>query len=99
MKVNCEIIEVLPKIEGQKRDGSGTYHVQPVKIVWGEEGRTHDGATFIREQSLIVDIIGESARTFSLQPPAQVTMDLRFDTHEWQDKKFNKVFSSFIMLR
>ena len=99
MKLNCEIIEVLPKIEGQKKDGSGNYMIQPVKIVWGEEGRHRDGSTFIIEQTLVVDIIGESARQFSLVPPVQVTMDVRFDVNKWNDKAFNKVFSSFVILR
>ena len=99
MKINCEIIEVLPKVEGQKRDGSGNFIVQPVKIAWGEEGHHRDGSVFIIEQTLVVDIIGEPARQFSLVPPVQVTMDVRFDVNKWNDKAFNKVFSSFVILR
>lgn len=99
MKIDCKIKSILEARSGLKKDNTTYWYSQKIEVEWQEAKTRNDGTIYAVDQSLIVQLFGDMAKNFTLTVGQSITLDIHFECHEYQGKKFNDVSSSFLIMR
>lgn len=94
MEILATIKNVLPVVSGSNERGE--YRIQPLEVEIHESYLKADGSNSLIIHALMVDLVGENAKSFNLPVGTQVKMNLRFTLREYQGKKYQRISSSYI---
>lgn len=97
MKIDCKIKSILEPRSGVKEEKQ--WYLQPIVVEWQESKTRNDGTIYAVDQSLMIELTGEKAKNFTLPVGTNVTVDVRFETHEYLGRTYNGVRCGFIILR
>ena len=99
MKIDCKIKSILEARSGLKKDHNTYWYSQKIEVEWQEAKTRNDGTIYATDQSLIVELWGDMAKNFTLQVGQSITLDVKFETADFQGKRFNSIRSGFLVMR
>ena len=99
MKIDCTIKSIGECRSGTNATTGAKWYVRPIEVEWQENRTKGDGSFYAIDNALKVDIWGEQAAKFTLPVGANVTLDVRFNLHEFNGNTYNSVRSTFIIMR
>lgn len=94
MEVVGTIKKIFPKVEGSTEKGE--FCIQPIELEVTESYVRADGTQSSSTNSILVDITGSKAQSFSLQQGQRVRVNLRFQVREYNGRAFQKISTIFI---
>ena len=98
MRVSGKITKIYELKEGVSQSNGSAWACRDILIEWTEEGRFSDGNTFTKEESMIVSLRGDNARSFRLDVGVQVEMIVSFKTHEYKGRQIQNIYSNSIFV-
>lgn len=98
MIIDCKLEKILEARHGFSKSGN-EYYRQQIIVSFAEQKKRHTGDIFVVEHTLKVELFGDIAKHFTLEVGAYISIDIKFNTNEYEGKEYQNISSSYLVVR